>query len=398
MGVRVREKPKGSGVWWVFVHHKGERCSEKIGTQRRAERAAEAILDQIKVGRFTMQPAPAPLLSEYFQKFDSEYLKTACTQATRESYEQNFRIHILPELGHRRLNEIDRAAIKSLIAKLVMKTCKQSDPKKEGANKKGSEPKTLAKASIRIVLSELCKVLSDAMEENLIQSNPALRVGKFYKAAAVRHEDIQPLTDEEVPIFLEKVAEYSPQHFTLFLAAIHTGLRSGELAGLQWADIDFRGKFLTVRRQAKNGKVGRTKTSQIRRVDLSDLLVAELVKHRDIQGRNWRSQDKEPSEWVFANQAGNPPDMKNIKERHFLKCLDKAELRRIRFHDLRHTFASLHLQRGESPAWVQKQMGHSSIRVTVDVYGHLIPDKDRAAANKMPGIQSPDNKPWTIAK
>ena len=78
-------------------------------------------------------------------------------------------------------------------------------------------------------------------------------------------------------------------------------------------------------------------------------------------------------EWVFANREGNPADMANLKTRHFFKCLARAKLRRIRFHDLRHTYASLLIQNGESLAYVRDQLGHSTIKLTVDIYGHLVP-------------------------
>ncbi len=81
--------------------------------------------------------------------------------------------------------------------------------------------------------------------------------------------------------------------------------------------------------------------------------------------------------------------MHNLKNRHFYKCLEKVGLRRIRFHDLRHTFATLLLQNGESLAYVKDQLGHSSIRMTVDVYGHLVPGANRQAVNKLPSLSDP---------
>ena len=89
-------------------------------------------------------------------------------------------------------------------------------------------------------------------------------------------------------------------------------------------------------------------------------------------------------EWVFCNAEGNPLDYYNLKRRHCEKCLDHAGLRRIRFHDLRHTYATLLLMQGESPAYVKEQLGHSSIKVTVDIYCNWIPDNNRQAVNHLP--------------
>ncbi len=83
---------------------------------------------------------------------------------------------------------------------------------------------------------------------------------------------------------------------------------------------------------------------------------------------------------------GKQLEMYNVKNRYFLKALEKAGLRRIRFHDLRHTFASLLIQNGESLAYVKDQLGHSSIKMTVDVYGHLVPGANRAAVNRLPTL------------
>src|SRR5215470_18363751 len=105
-------------------------------------------------------------------------------------------------------------------------------------------------------------MLSHAVEERFIENNPAVKLGKFYKQAKVIHEEIQPLNREEVPVFLQAVLEKSKEYYPVFLAAIHTGMRAGELIGLQWGDIDFNGKFIVVRRCYTRGRVELTKTGK----------------------------------------------------------------------------------------------------------------------------------------
>jgi integrase len=92
---------------------------------------------------------------------------------------------------------------------------------------------------------------------------------------------------------------------------------------------------------------------------------------------------KDASEWVFCSETGGLLDPDNLRKRVFAGLLKRAELRRVRFHDLRHTFASLLLQQGESPVYVKEQMGHSSIQVTVDLYGHLIPGGNKQAVDRL---------------
>jgi integrase len=380
MGVKIREKVKGSGVWWMFVHHKGVRMSMLIGAE---EAAGIAQIDmQGRIGRGLdiaaekkklEKPAPKVTLEQYYRKFENTYLQTACRESTAERYDDCFRLYLLPKFGALPLEEINREQIKELIAELVRKG--------------------LARPTIRIILANLSTVFNHAIEDKILTYNPAGKVSRFYKQAKIMHEEIEPLTADEVPIFLnvaraldsgkryEKAAEYYP----FFLCAIHTGMRAGELAGLQWPDIDWNGKFIMVRRSVRGDRMYPTKTNKSRKVDMSDDLAAELLELRRRRKEAYLADGKnEIPEYVFCDSNGGLIDINNMRKRHFNKCLEKAKLRRIRFHDLRHTFASLLLQNGESPQYVKEQLGHSSIRITVDIYGHLIPGANRQAVNRLP--------------
>ena len=165
-------------------------------------------------------------------------------------------------------------------------------------------------------------------------------------------------------------------------------MRAGELAGLQWGDIDWNGKFMMVRRSiGKNRKVYPTKTNKVRRVDMSDDLLGELGAFRRRRlAEALQMGSNEIPEWVFGSTNGSALDMHNVERREFEKCLQDAKLRKIRPHDLRHTFGSLLIQNGEPLAYVKEQMGHSSIKVTVDIYGHLVPGANRQAMNRLPSL------------
>ena len=121
---------------------------------------------------------------------------------------------------------------------------------------------------------------------------------------------------------------------------------------------------------------------------LGHALIDTLRQYRQAKREEWlKKGSNEIPRWVFANGEGNPPDMQNVKNRHFYPNLDKAGLRRIRFHDLRHTFASLLVQDGQPLAYVKDQLGHSSIKLTVDVYAHLQPGANREAMNRLPTVE-----------
>jgi integrase len=408
VGVKVREKDKDSGVYWVFINYKGKRTSRQIGTLKAANKVKEQIEARLKLGQdgLPKETPAAPTLQDYWAAFEETYLPLGVRENTMESYKRSFRLHILPELGSLPLDEITREKVKQFVSILVQKHIRLRKVEKvrdeRGAvieRKITFFERPLSRSSIRIILAALCIVLNHALEDRHILANPAARLGKYYKQAKALHEEIQPLTHQEVPLFLETARRYFPDYFTLFLAAIHTGMRAGELTGLQWGDIDFNGKFAIVRRNYTRGRIEKTKTGRIRRVDLSDVLLQELQMLKSKRLAEYLARGKnEIPEWVFlgsgdivwkdgkpaGHEEGQQLEMQNVKNRFFLKCLEKAKLRRIRFHQLRHTFASLLIQNGESLAYVKDQLGHSSIKMTVDVYGHLVPGANRAAVNRLP--------------
>jgi integrase len=367
MGVVVREKIKGSEEFWVFINHKGKRKALKVGDEDTAEEVAEKINARLVLGEPIRKEEPTlPTLKAYYQTFKKTYLKTALKQTTKDIYKTSFEYHILPKLGEVRIDELSRLHIKKFIAHLI-------------------EDKGLARTSIRILMAQFCAFLNHALEDGLIQKNPAAKAGKLFKQAREGRGEIEPLSGDEVILFLEAVKKHSPRYYPLFLTAIHTGLRSGELAGLKWGDIDLQGKYLIVRRNVVRGRISTTKSNKIRRVDLSDAVLAELEELRKRRKQEYLEKGKGAiPEWIFCNLEGNPAEMQNVKNRHFFKCPEKAKLRRIRFHDLRHTFVSLLLQDGQPLAYVKEQAGHSSIRLTVDIYGHLIPGANREAVNRLP--------------
>jgi integrase len=190
------------------------------------------------------------------------------------------------------------------------------------------------------------------------------------------------LTREEVALFLDICSIQDPEHYPFFLCAFRTGMRLGELLGLQWGDVDFHGKFIRVARSYKLGRLTPTKTGKIRRVDISDQLI-EVLKALHVARKReaMKTGTGEVVEVIF--HRGGKPMEQNYIRRVFKRLLAKAGLREIRLHDTRHTFASLLLSDGASPVYVKEQLGHSSIQMTVDIYGHLIPSSNREMVNRL---------------
>jgi integrase len=188
---------------------------------------------------------------------------------------------------------------------------------------------------------------------------------------------ISVLTPAQIRKFIEAVTDQ--KYKTLFLTAVMTGARQGEILGLKWSDVDFTKKQIGINRTFNKGRFFTPKTKgSIRRIDLAPMLKKNLAAWKLKSG----GQD---DGLVFPNEADEPGPMNysNMVQRHFFKGLKKAEIPRIRFHDLRHTFASLLLEQGENIKYIQSQLGHSTPVTTLTVYAHLMKETNQEAACRL---------------
>ncbi len=176
----------------------------------------------------------------------------------------------------------------------------------------------------------------------------------------------------------------------LYAVALATGMRLGELLALKWRDVDLEGRSLQVRATLQNiagrFEFSEPKTSRSRRrIVLSRLATEALRQHKVRQeterlsaGGAWEDLDL-----VFLNTIGRPLDGRNLLHCWFRPMVKKAGLPRMRFHDLRHTAATLLLSRGINPKIVSEMLGHSSVSVTLDIYSHIMPHMQQQAADAM---------------
>jgi integrase len=252
----------------------------------------------------------------------------------------------------------------------------------------------LSRNTIRNALCVVRGLFNYAIEEGLIESNPAARLGRFTRLAKTTESKGVALTAKEVQQFLQAAKEICPYYHPLVLTAVRTGLRRGELVALQWGDVQLGAddidsdRFILVQHNYVRREHTTTKSKKSRRVDLSRELRRVLADLRDkrlleayLKGKNDISD-----ELVFPTAQGTILDPDNLYHRVFLPVLAKAGIRKIRLHDLRHTFGSLLLQNGASIVYVKEQMRHSSIQVTVDIYGHLIPGANVSFVDRLDEI------------
>ena len=150
-----------------------------------------------------------------------------------------------------------------------------------------------------------------------------------------------------------------------------------ELLGLKWSDVDWANNQIQIQRTYNHGQFFSPKSaSSNRRIDLGPKVISELKK--------WKLACPPNSlDLVFPSSFGNPMDCRNMVKRYFESTLEKAKIPKIRFHDLRHTFASMLIEQGENIKYIQKQLGHSKPSVTMDIYAHLFNDENPKAASRL---------------
>lgn len=187
--------------------------------------------------------------------------------------------------------------------------------------------------------------------------------------------EIHVLRPAEINSFLD--ATKDEKHHTLFFLAIMTGARQGELFGLKWSDILWETSQLQIQRTYNNGAWYRPKSkASIRKIDQGPTVIKQLKK--------WKlACPPNEIDLIFPNDSGNLLDHGHVLRNFFWPALGEPKIDRIRFHDMRHTYASLLIAQAENIKYIQKQMGHSKPSVTMDIYAHLMDEENLKAAKKL---------------
>jgi len=365
MAIRVREKTKGSGIWWIFINHQGKRKSKKIGKDEKiAHKVAEKIkaklvLNELRVEKINKK---CPTFKEYVELWLEDYIGQTRRTTTYQRYKSMFKNHIEPSLGNLNLDQIKRSHIRNALLSIY---------------KKG-----LSKSTVSAARNVISGTFEYALDDELVNYNPAFGVlKKLGLDPKKEREPVQPMNCEEVSLFLKTCQKYEKKWYPFFLCAFRTGMRLGELLALQWGDIGWHGQFIHVQRSFRNGRTTRTKNKKSRRVDMSDQLHGEFKALFTVCKKQALRSGVGMIDTIF--HTNGYPTSQNTVRNIWKRMLTKTGLRNMRFHDIRHTFASLLLSKGESPVYVKEQLGHSSIQMTVDIYGHLIPNSNRDAVNSL---------------
>lgn len=332
-------------------------------TRREAEAQLHHLIAQAQAG--TGVPPSRLRFGDYLEQWLRDYATSALRPATLRSYTNIVRHHFVPTLGHLPLARLSPQAIQGFLGDRLQK---------------GLSPTTVL-YHYRV----LHESLRHAMKWGLLPRNPADHVDPPRR----RRLEMRVWDEEQVRLFLAE-AKRSSRHYVLFLAAILTGMRQGELLGLRWQDVDFTfGTFSIQQAFYRLGKwmlFDKPKTAKARRrIYAPEVLLNELGRLRECQReeRALLGPEYEDHDLVFCQPNGKPLHAHNVVERDFKRLIRRTDLPRIRFHDLRHCHATLLLKQGEHPKVVQERLGHSTAAFTLDVYSHVLPGMQEGAARRL---------------
>ncbi|MGZ4391164.1 MAG: tyrosine-type recombinase/integrase [Gaiellaceae bacterium] len=292
---------------------------------------------------------PVPLLAEYAATW-LDSIRGLVRPRTYEGYTYRLERHILPRLGQLRLDEIGVDDVLALIGEL----------RESG----------YSGWSIRSILTPLSRLFSHAVRRDLIAASPISKLDRSERPAVWNREQ-RVLNSQEIGRLLDAAP---PRYRTLIATAILTGLRQSELLGLRWRDIDFEDELIRVRSALdRHGNDVPPKTQHaVRDVILIPALAAALREHREA------SPFKSSKDYVFASRIGTPLHWRNVARRALKPALAKAGIEPLRWHDLRHTFASLLIGGGANVVFTSRQLGHGSSDITLRVYSHLFDRAEQA--------------------
>jgi integrase len=349
-------------MYGIFYRVGRKPVFKTVGPNKKdAERRLGEVMRDINQGTYCDLKAIA------FEEFSKKWLETYAAMSVKPSTLRNYgdavRCHFIPAFGHMPLARIHETDIRGFIAKTL----------------KNRKPKTVN--NFLIMLKTMFK---HAKRWGYVRENPAWDI----EHVRDDHQEMDFITPEEVRLLIKHADEPCR---TVIQLAVMTGMRRGEIFGMQWGDIDWFNNTIHVRRNlywhSKRAMIGRedeplwcflspkTKRSA-RSVVMSPALRKILEIHRI-------TAPVGVHDLVFCNKMGNPIDPNNFIQREFHPTLTRAALRKIRFHDLRHTYATFLIAQNENIKFIQSQLGHASIQTTIDRYGHILPNTHHGVGERL---------------
>ena len=308
-----------------------------------------------------------PTLEKWYGIWINTFCKGVIKEYTVYGYEQRFRLYILPAFGKMKLSEISTVACQQFLVDLL------NNGRIKDREKKGP---SLSIYTVKGIQRTLSVCLEKAVDEGLLIKNPVSKVNLPIK----NKPEMKTLKKEEIGAFLEETKNCGCYEF--YYLELATGMRLGEICALEWTDLDVENKTINVNKSVRkiNGQLiittPKTKSSN-RTIRINDDLVDLLLAMKDRQIK---------SKYIFPSpETGDIRDTSAVT-RKLHRIQDRAGLPRIRFHDLRHTFATLTLEAGVDVKTVSHMLGHTDAGFTMNTYMHVTDDMQKNAAEKMKDV------------
>src|SRR5215212_2374043 len=300
--------------------------------------------------------ASSMTVGEYLERWLQDSVRGTVRQSTYEVHRHMIKPHIVPALGRLKLKDLGPVHVRSYYREKL--------------------DSGLSAATVRKMHSVLRKALKQAVLDGLVPRN----VCEAVTPPKVERKEIIPLDRDQAKSLLVAAREAGDRLEALYVLAVHTGMREGELLGLKWEDVDLERGVLRLRhalvREGGKTALGDLKTAKSRRsVRLTSAAADTLRSHLERQLEEIERMDSlyQPGGLVFATMTGTLINPSNLRNRSFKPLLKQANLPDICFHDLRHTCATLLLAQGTHPKLVQELLGHATIAMTLDTYSHFLP-------------------------
>lgn len=357
-------------------------ASESEAIKKRDEYRAKLTLGHVQVDD------PKVTLAQYLAEWLDNTAALNVRPTTLKRYRQLVKYRVNPHLGGFQLGRLAKDAIKGWLAWLAKQDAdprEEKDPADKTRRRKSPKNGQRKKISVRgqeMALRVLNKALEDAVEEGRIGSNP---ISKVKGRPRPPKPETRAMSEAQAAAFLK--AAFSDRYYPMYVLALDSGMREGELFALTWDDLDLVNGTVMVLRSLEelDGKVriSELKTDgSRRRIELGAQTVEVLRAHREA------NKVAPGDHLVFPAPEGGYLRRPNLAQRFFHRVLARAKLPRFKFHELRHTSATLLLKAGENIKVVSERLGHAGIEITLKHYAHVLEGMQRQAAVKMGGILS----------
>src|SRR5262245_11201592 len=357
---------KRRGVWVLdYRDPTGTRRTPCFRTRAEAEDHADRVGAFAHRGHRTPAVDPQITVAAYATRWLA-HVKATVKPRTHDGYVQAVRLYVGPALGRRVVADLRRSDVKDFLT-----SCREH----------GVRGRPLARESVRLIYATLRAMLNAALDDEVVVGNVAAKLGRVLHLQRTKNErqaavEQRVLEHDERCRLFDAVRRYGPAWYPLLLTYDRAGLRLGEGIALEIDDVRFATGKLNVR-QALDERAGTLGTPKHgpRLVDLAPGLADVLAAHITGLKRAALERGQPLGRWLFPSRAGTPLDARNVR-RALARFARKAGLGHVTPHDLRHTFGST-LATEELPQYVQQQMGHASVQITIDTYGSAFRAKPR---------------------